>query len=81
MKFQKSELEHRFTRHALERSYSSPHAWGSTYGEHKRHLEFSHAQYRELQSFARDVGIFFTASGMDEVSEVEQDPSAFLRFV
>ncbi|MCI4394152.1 hypothetical protein PGIGA_G00165470 [Pangasianodon gigas] len=68
VKFQKSELEHRFTRRALERSYSSPHAWGSTYGEHKRHLEFSHAQYRELQSFAQEVGIFFTASGMDEMA-------------
>lgn len=67
-KFQKSELEFKFNRKALERPYTSKHSWGKTYGEHKRHLEFSHAQYRELQQYAQEVGIFFTASGMDEVS-------------
>ncbi|XP_060768157.1 sialic acid synthase-like [Neoarius graeffei] len=69
VKFQKTELEHRFTKRALARPYTSQHSWGSTYGDHKRHLEFSHEQYRELQRFAQEVGIFFTASGMDEVSE------------
>lgn len=67
-KFQKSELEHKFNRRALERPYSSQHSWGKTYGEHKRHLEFSHQQYRELQKYAEEVGIFFTASGMDEMA-------------
>lgn len=67
-KLQKSELEHKFNRKALERPYTSKHSWGKTYGEHKRHLEFSHDQYRELQRYAKEVGIFFTASGMDEVS-------------
>ncbi|KAI4890764.1 hypothetical protein NFI96_022920, partial [Prochilodus magdalenae] len=68
VKFQKSELEYRFTKCALERAYNSPHSWGNTYGAHKRHLEFSHEQYRELQKFSREVGIFFTASGMDEMA-------------
>uniref|UniRef100_A0A8C1JQV1 N-acetylneuraminic acid synthase b n=1 Tax=Cyprinus carpio TaxID=7962 RepID=A0A8C1JQV1_CYPCA len=67
-KFQKSKIEHRFTKHALERPYTSPHAWGPTYGAHKHHLEFSHQQYRELQQYANDIGIFFTASGMDEMA-------------
>lgn len=67
-KFQKSELEYKFNRKALERPYTSKHSWGKTYGEHKHHLEFSHDQYRELQRYAQEVGIFFTASGMDEVS-------------
>ncbi|XP_074137936.1 N-acetylneuraminate-9-phosphate synthase [Sminthopsis crassicaudata] len=67
-KFQKSELEHKFNRRALERPYTSKHSWGKTYGEHKRHLEFSHAQYRELQKYAEEIGIFFTASGMDEMA-------------
>lgn len=52
----------------MERPYTSKHSWGKTYGEHKRHLEFSHDQYRELQCYAKEIGIFFTASGMDEVS-------------
>lgn len=67
-KFQKSELEFKFNRKALERPYTSKHSWGKTYGEHKRHLEFSHDQYKELQSYAQEIGIFFTASGMDEMA-------------
>lgn len=66
-KFQKSELEYKFNQKALARPYTSKNSWGKTYGEHKRHLEFSHDQYRELQKYAKEVGIFFTASGMDEV--------------
>ncbi|XP_026158120.1 sialic acid synthase-like [Mastacembelus armatus] len=67
-KFQKSELEYKFNKRALERPYTSKHSWGKTYGEHKRHLEFSHEQYRELQKYAEKVGIIFTASGMDEMA-------------
>ncbi|NWZ29403.1 SIAS synthase, partial [Asarcornis scutulata] len=67
-KFQKSELEHKFNKKALERPYTSKHSWGKTYGEHKRHLEFSHDQYRELKKYAEEIGIFFTASGMDEMA-------------
>ncbi|XP_031693662.1 sialic acid synthase-like isoform X2 [Oncorhynchus kisutch] len=67
-KFQKSELEYKFNKRALERPYTSKQSWGKTYGEHKRHLEFSHVQYLELQNYAKEVGIFFTASGMDEMA-------------
>ncbi|XP_053558706.1 sialic acid synthase [Bombina bombina] len=67
-KFQKSELSYKFNKKALERAYNSPHSWGKTYGDHKIHLEFSHDQYRELQKYAQEVGIFFTASGMDEMA-------------
>ncbi|CAL8389236.1 unnamed protein product [Arctogadus glacialis] len=66
-KFQKSEQEHKFSKLALERPYNTKQSWGKTYGDHKRHLEFSHEQYRELQQYAEEVGIFMTASGMDEV--------------
>ncbi|XP_066524936.1 LOW QUALITY PROTEIN: N-acetylneuraminic acid synthase b [Hoplias malabaricus] len=76
VKFQKSELEHRFTKHTLERAYSSPHSRGNTYGAHKRHLEFSHEQYRELQHFSAEEGIFFTASAMDD--KVYQSTSSAL---
>ncbi|XP_013878937.1 N-acetylneuraminic acid synthase a [Austrofundulus limnaeus] len=65
-KFQKSDLAHKFNKRALERPYDTKNSWGKTYGEHKRHLEFSHDQYKELQEYAEEVGIFFTASGMDE---------------
>ncbi|CAN9510119.1 unnamed protein product [Ophioblennius macclurei] len=65
-KFQKSELEYKFSKPALGRLYNSKHSWGKTYGDHKRHLEFSHDQYRELKKYAQEVGIFLTASAMDE---------------
>ncbi|XP_012686810.1 N-acetylneuraminic acid synthase a [Clupea harengus] len=67
-KFQKSELEFKFNKRALERPYTSKQSWGKTYGEHKRYLEFSHEQYKELQKYAKEVDIFFTASGMDEMA-------------
>ena len=80
-KFQKSELDHKFNKRALERPYTSKQSWGKTYGEHKRHLEFSHEQYRELQKYAKEVGIFFTASGMDEVMAFVFFFFLFSRFV
>ena len=65
-KFQKSELDHKFNKAALVRPYHSKHSWGETYGDHKRHLEFSHEQFHELKKFAEEeVGICFTASAMD----------------
>ncbi|KAF7655927.1 hypothetical protein LDENG_00048240 [Lucifuga dentata] len=67
-KFQKSELEHRFNKKALERPYNSIHSFGKTYGEHRRHLEFDHDQYRELKKYADEIGIYFTASGIDEMA-------------
>lgn len=66
-KFQKSELEFKFSKKALERPYNSKHSWGKTYGDHNRHLEFSHGQYRDLKKFAAEINIFLTASRMDEV--------------
>jgi len=66
VKFQKSELEHKFNKEALNRPYTSKHSWGDTYGDHKRFLEFSHDEFRELKRFAEEeVKICFTASAMD----------------
>ncbi|XP_038071002.1 sialic acid synthase-like [Patiria miniata] len=67
-KFQKSELQYKFNKAALARPYNSKNSFGRTYGEHKRFLEFSHAQYKELKEYAAEVGIYFTASGMDEAA-------------
>lgn len=67
-KFQKSELSHKFNKAALARPYTTKNSWGKTYGEHKEYLEFSHDQYRELQQYAKEIGIFFTASAMDEAA-------------
>ena len=68
VKFQKSSLDDKFNVQALARPYTSPHSWGDTYGDHKRHLEFTDDQFRQLQHHATQKGVFFTASAMDPVS-------------
>lgn len=68
VKFQKSCLSEKFTADALKRTYDGINSWGKTYGEHKEHLEFSLDQYKELQSYAKDSNIIFTASAMDSQS-------------
>lgn len=68
VKFQKTDLKEKFNHAALERPYKSSNSFGRTYGEHKAFLEFSKEEYVELQRYADNVGIFFTASAMDEKS-------------
>lgn len=65
VKFQKSCLHEKFTTKALQRPYESVNSFGKTYGEHKEHLEFSIDQYRQLQAYANELSIIFTASAMD----------------
>lgn len=45
--------------------YNNEHSWGKTYEEHKKHLEFTEEQFRELQAYAKEIDILFTASAMD----------------
>uniref|UniRef100_A0A336MXQ7 CSON008068 protein n=1 Tax=Culicoides sonorensis TaxID=179676 RepID=A0A336MXQ7_CULSO len=71
VKFQKSNLNEKFTQDALQRPYQSPNSFGATYGEHKAFLEFSIEQFEELQSFAHSINVLFTASAMDEKSYLE----------
>ena len=61
-------LVDKFTLEALERQYDSIHSFGTSYGDHKRFLEFSIQQYQDLQEFAKGVGIAMIASAMDPVS-------------
>ncbi|XP_022252228.1 sialic acid synthase-like isoform X2 [Limulus polyphemus] len=68
VKFQKSDLNSRFNKAALDRPYTSHHSWGNTYGQHRAHLEFSESQFKELKKHAERHEIIFSASGMDMVS-------------
>ncbi|XP_042232547.1 sialic acid synthase-like [Homarus americanus] len=65
VKLQMSSLPHKFNKQALSRPYNSEHAWGETYGDHKKHLEFSRDQLHELQEYATQHDIPLTASAMD----------------
>ena len=58
-------MDDKFTKAALKRKYDSIYSYGTTYGEHKRHLEFSHKEYNELFSYANNINIPMTASAMD----------------
>ena len=67
VKFQKSDLQAKFTPSVLNRPYQSPHAFGKTYGEHKKFLEFTKEKYVQLKAYAESLPIHFSASAMDEV--------------
>ena len=68
VKFQKRNVDRILTRAGLEMAYENPNSFGKTYGEHKRALELSEADYRELLSCANELDVDFTASGWDEES-------------
>ena len=64
----KKELFPNFNKGGLERPYNSENSFAETYGEHKKFLEFSFEQFRELKQYCDEVGILMTASGWDEES-------------
>ncbi len=68
VKFQKRTTEDILTKAGLEKPYTSPHAFASTYGEHRLKLEFSEEQYKEVKSYAASKGILFFASVWDPKS-------------
>lgn len=67
-KFQKRTTTEILTKEGIERPYTSPHAYGATYGEHREKLEFSREQYLELKAYAKEHGILFFASVWDQKS-------------
>lgn len=70
MKFQKTDLNEKFTQSMLDSPYANSNSWGSTYGEHKRFIEFSNKEFYNLKYYAEnEVGIAFTSSAMDPVSK------------
>ncbi len=68
VKFQKRTIEEILTKEGLEKPYNSPHAFAPTYGEHRKKLEFSEAEYTELRRYADERSILFFASVWDEKS-------------
>jgi sialic acid synthase SpsE len=68
VKFQKRDVESLLTRKEKERKYNSVNVMAPTYGEHRKIMEFSEDDFRELQKEAERLGLFFTASGWDKKS-------------
>jgi len=68
VKFQKRSIKRILTHEGLEMPYDNRNSFGKTYGEHKKALELSEEDYKELQAFSNDQGVDFIASGWDEES-------------
>lgn len=68
IKFQKRKVDRILTRTGLNAPYINDNSYGATYGEHKRALELSEDQFRELKAYADAAGILFSSSGWDEES-------------
>lgn len=68
IKFQKRTIDDILTKDGLDKPYDSPHAFAPTYGEHRKKLEFTKEQYRELMEYAKTKNILIFASVWDKNS-------------
>lgn len=65
VKLQKRDNRSLYTRQMYEKLYDHENSFGATYGEHREALEFGLKEYRELQEYARELGITFFATAFD----------------
>jgi N-acetylneuraminate synthase/sialic acid synthase len=65
VKLQKRDNRSLFTKSMYDSPYNSENAFGNTYGAHREFLEFDKDQYRELQAYAREIGITFFSTAFD----------------
>ncbi|MAO54805.1 MAG: N-acetylneuraminate synthase [Rhodospirillaceae bacterium] len=63
VKFQKRTVEEVYTKEYLDGPRESP--WGTTQREQKMGLEFSDADYREIDALCKDLGLDWSASAWD----------------
>ena len=65
VKLQKRHNETLFTRELYDAPYASENAFGATYGEHRKALEFEAPEYKELIAHAKKLGVTFFATAFD----------------
>ena len=65
VKLQKRDNKLLYTTAMYNKPYENENSYGATYGEHREFLEFSAEQYKELQAYAREIGIIFFATAFD----------------
>ena len=68
VKLQKRDNRGLYTRAAYDKPYDNENSFGATYGEHREFLEFGANEYRELQRYARELGVDFFATAFDIAS-------------
>jgi N-acetylneuraminate synthase/sialic acid synthase len=68
VKLQKRDNRGLYTRAAYNKPYDNENSFGATYGEHREFLEFGAKEYRELQAYARELGVDFFSTAFDIAS-------------
>jgi len=68
VKFQKRTIEKVYTKELLDSPRESP--FGKTQREQKQGLEFNYQQYKEIDSYAKKIGIEWFASAWDVDSQI-----------
>jgi N-acetylneuraminate synthase/sialic acid synthase len=65
VKLQKRDNRSLYTREMYNKPYENENSFGATYGQHREFLEFGLSEYKELQRFARELGLAFFATAFD----------------
>jgi sialic acid synthase len=65
VKLQKRDNRSLFSKALYDQVYDNPNSYGDTYGQHREALEFNKEQYRELQVYAKELGISFYSTAFD----------------
>lgn len=68
VKLQKRDNKGLYTRAAYNKPYDNENSFGATYGEHREFLEFGLKEYKELQAYAKDLGVDFFSTAFDIAS-------------
>src|ERR1044072_7949857 len=61
VKLQKRDNSSLYTREMFNKPYDNENSYGATYGEHREFLEFGMPEYKELQRYAKELGLAFFA--------------------
>jgi sialic acid synthase len=80
VKLQKRTNRSLYTRAFYDQPYENEFSFGATYGQHREALELDADEYRELQAYARELGVTFFATAWDFESAdllIELDVPAF----
>ena len=68
IKFQTRDIDYLFSEDALTKEYNSESAFASTYGEHRRYLEFTKSEVVTLKNYCDAKGVIFMSTAFDEPS-------------
>lgn len=68
VKLQKRDNKGLYTASAYAKPYDNPNSYGETYGAHREALEFGEGQYRELQAYAKELGVTMFSTAFDFAS-------------